>query len=171
MFHVRARVLKYPILIVLLLLTACSHVQTRAQLSGDDIRPMVLDLSKKSISTPDWQSPILECSDAQYFCLEVPGRLVIAFPKECSAASVQLSWQAPVARFQMVAPKPHFGPPSGTYVSEKFPRVLLRYDVQRGFTEVRFLKWAPSSAEFDPNAYEARYRISVRGGQGLYVCR
>ena len=71
---------------------------------------------------------------------------------------------------RVIAPTPHYGLPAGSYILEALPNMALFYYPDRGLTEVRQVLASPYEADYDPNAYAARYRISTADRRPLFRC-
>lgn len=131
---------------------------------------LVIDLGEGVAKTAKWQAPIENCSNEEFNCLRVSGRMDIAFPRSCRTAKESTTWESPVGKFRMVSPQAHSGAPFGSYVAEKYPKVLLFYRSGVGFSEVRVVKASPYEQGFDPNSFEDRYVIEKGGNLGLFSC-
>jgi hypothetical protein len=44
---------------------------------------IVIDFEQRTIRAPEWQTALIDCSDAQYQCIESPGHFLMAFPRIC----------------------------------------------------------------------------------------
>jgi hypothetical protein len=80
---------------------------------------MLINFVRNKVVTPRWEAGFTDCSDAAIQCIEVPSRFVMAFPRSCPRGVAD--WQAAGHRFRMTAPMPHYGAPSGGYISDKYP--------------------------------------------------
>lgn len=178
MSDIPLRLLK-PLASLGFLLAGCANttgpltVESYVQSSGEEL---TIDLSAGTATTTQWRSDTSDCSDQNYFCILIPNRMVLAFPRSCSNAGRE---GAPATRFGDllgVAPAPHLAPPSGSYIIRSFPNVLLFYFVRNdlvdgeGLVEARIVRNSPFEEAFDPNDYSARYRITTSNGGGLFVC-
>jgi hypothetical protein len=131
---------------------------------------LMIDLAAGTAATSAWRSSTVDCSDQNYFCLLIPDRMVLAFPRLCALA--MRDDPPPTARgvLRGVAPAPHLVPPSGSYVVDSFPRMLLRYWAHLGLFEVREVVNSPSEPNFNPNNLVTRYSIVTSDGSKLFVC-
>lgn len=129
-----------------------------------------IDLSAGLARTEDWTSPAVDCSDEHYICISIPDRMALAFPRTCSEASRDLPPTA-FGALRRVAPMPHLQPPSGSYVVEAFPRVLMFYYARDGLFEVRELVHSPYESEFNPSDFVAEWVVSAPDGSSLLACK
>jgi len=131
---------------------------------------LVIDMSGATATAPRWRSEIVDCSDQNYSCVLIPGRMALAFPKSCSVAAGGGAPDTRYGQFHQIAPAPHLAPPSGGYVIQSFPHVLLYYNINDGLDEVRVVRQSPFDPNFNPNDYTERYIITTRTGAGLFTC-
>lgn len=149
-----------------LALTCCSTPVRDVEPGRAELR---IDLEAKRATTNQWTADLTDCSDSRYRCLAIHDRLVLVFPRAC--ADAEEPGPTPLGgEFKVVAPTPHLGLPSGSYMLTNHPTVLFFYRAPHGITEIRFVSRAPHEAEFDPNRYETRWLIKMPGGRGLFVC-
>lgn len=140
-----------------------------------DVEEMFVDFDRKEIRIGNWNRPFDDCSNSAFNCLNVRSIMIIAFPKKCDVWSTSALGKpgrrlSPAGEFIVVAPTPHYGLPSGSYVSSKHPYLWLLYKNKMGFSEVRVLKHSPNEKDFDPNLYTARYQIVADGKVGIFAC-
>lgn len=134
---------------------------------GDAI---TIDLTAQTASTLGWTSRTSNCSDENYFCLLVPGKMALAFPRACVTATVVKPLATRAGNLKKVAPMPHLAPPSGSYIIDTYPRILIFYFERQGLTEVRELRHSPYEREFAPGDYLHRYVVRTPDNQPLFVC-
>lgn len=137
----------------------------------DESKPLVIDLSTRMAYTKEWIANTSDCSDQNYFCLEIPGTMALVFPRKCMTARNIVRPPTRVGAFKGVAPAPHLAPPSGSYIVEKYPRILMSYQADRGLTEVRAVRRSPYQSDFSPNNYTNLYVIQTKDGIPLFVCQ
>lgn len=129
---------------------------------------LVIDLRSHRASTPQWQSDIVDCSDANFERIEAPGYFLMAFPKSCLTDT--WDWSIAGFPFRNTAPTPHFGLPSGGYVSYKYPYAHLVYQAGAGFTSL----WVTSRPVVSENwggPSIVEYEISYPDGQSPFRCQ
>src|SRR5687768_13225865 len=105
---------------------------------------LTIDLAAGTAATAAWRSSTVDCSDQTYFCLLIPDRMVLAFPRRCADAMRSDAPPTGAGVLRGVAPTPHLATPSGSYVVDTFPRMLLRYWAHLGLFEVREVVNSPS---------------------------
>lgn len=173
MQNVCNRVLKYCALIALLSFQGCAHAApqiSRPAASAGRTEPLRIDLDKKTIQSPAWTSTFSDCSDEHYFCMSVPDRFVLVFPKLCANATSEKMATGPFGGLLRVAPMPELAPPSGSYIVKSYPKVLILYYSEQGIAQVRLLKSSPFERDFDPNEYDVSYNVELKGGGALFRC-
>lgn len=161
-----------------LFLPSCAGTDSSASGAAavvDDAEQLLIDLSAGTAVTAEWSANTADCSDQFYFCLSIPDRMVLAFPRLCEDASNDSAPPTAFGALRGVAPAPHLRPPSGSYIVEHFPRMLLFYYVESdlhvsGLFEVRELIWSPYEDEFQPSIYVGRYRVMTSDGSPLFEC-
>jgi hypothetical protein len=131
---------------------------------------LVIDLSANRATTATWSSEIRDCSNQDYFCLLIPNRMVLAFPRSCGDLIDNTSVSTSLGNIIGIAPAPHLAPPSGGYIVSSFPNVLLIYNINFGLNEARVLRRSPYDYDFEPNNYAERYVITTSTGDGLFIC-
>jgi hypothetical protein len=131
---------------------------------------LVIDLSAGRATAAGWASEIVDCSNQDYFCLLIPNRMVLAFPRSCGDLIYHASISTSQGNIIGVAPAPHLAPPSGGYFISSFPNVLLYYNINFGLQEARIVRHSPYDHDFDPNDYSERYAITTSTGDGLFIC-
>lgn len=137
--------------------------------TAGDVISIHLDKGTARIGSKEMK--VEKCSTTEYLCVEVPGELVLSFPRRCDVISGAAAGRGPHGGVKRVAPMPHLPPPSGTYVVLEFPRHLLFYDARIGFTEMRKVRHSPFERGFNPSDYEARFRIAVHGPTDAFLCK
>lgn len=150
---------------------ACTASGQSTQLSSPSINNLVIDMDSGRAETAEWTASVEDCSTDEIKCLRVVGHVGIAFPKNCADIAGKTSWKSPVGTYRVVAPQAHYGLPYGSYTASDYPNALLYYRKNVGFSEVRFLKAAPSESSFDPNEYTGKYNLVIRGKFGDFQCR
>ena len=134
-----------------------------------DTRPqLVIDLTNHRASTPQWQSEILDCSDAAFECIEAPGHFLMALPRACPANAED--WTVAGFRFRGTAPLPHFAPPSGGFVSYKYPYAHLVYQSGLGFTGL-WVTSRPVVSENWGNPSVIEYDVRYADGRSRFLCK
>ncbi|MFN3817157.1 hypothetical protein [Brevundimonas sp.] len=129
---------------------------------------MVIDFASGIVTTPSWQAAFNDCSNSAATCIEAPDRFVMAFPRLCPTTTGP--WEAAGFRFRMTAPTPHYGAPSGGYISDKYPHIHLGWREGVGFhTWSRTLK-TPYEQGWDPNEEAEVYRIVYVGRPSPFAC-
>lgn len=178
MSDIPLRLLK-PLASLVILLAGCANMarpSTSESNNQSSREELSIDLSAGTATTRQWRLRISDCSDQDYFCILIPDKMVLAFPKSCSDAGRE---GAPATRFGYllrVAPAEHLASPSGSYIVRSFPNALLFYYVRNsvvsgeGLVEARILRNSPFEDAFDPNDYSARYSITTPNGEGLFIC-
>jgi hypothetical protein len=171
MQYVRDRLLT-PVIACLVLTQGCAHHSASIQGTDapSDYRTLTVDMSKHVASTQEWSLKTSDCSDVNYFCLMIPTKMVLAFPRACQTA---LSLNPPVTRvgaFRGVAPAPHLAPPSGSYIIDAYPNVLLSYRSGLGITEVKVVRHSPFERDFNPSDYSNGYLVHTVDKQPLFAC-
>ncbi|TPE61183.1 hypothetical protein FJQ54_09845 [Sandaracinobacter neustonicus] len=144
-----------------------------ATMVAPDLKRMLVNFETRTISTDDWSSQFVDCSDANYNCISVPDKVALAFARKCDltkAERASIPHSKIAGRVFVVAPMAHYGLPSGTYILEALPTALMFYDQKHGLTELRELLSSPYETEFDPNAYRVRYKIITADGGPLFRC-
>ena len=140
-----------------------------APLPRAETRPaLVIDLGNHRATTPQWQSEIVDCSDASFECLEAPGHFLMAFPKTCPTT---WDWNIAGSRYRLTAPMEHFGLPSGGYVSYKYPYAYLIYQADAGFISLWMRTHPVFSGENWGGPSVIEYDIKYVGGQSPFRCR
>jgi hypothetical protein len=139
--------------------------------SRPDDQFLIIDLAGQTASTPEWTASTSNCGDESYYCIAIPGHMVLAFPKSCRTALDPNRPPTRVGILKGVAPFPHLAPPSGGYVLERFPNLLLIYLQGRGLSEVRNTRHSPKEAGFDFEDYTIRYVIRTKDDKPLFACR
>src|SRR5690606_37546783 len=160
-----------------LALTGCANALQAAQgepelatYHSPDIDDLTIDLEAGVAWTENWQAPAEDCSTRDFDCVRIIGRADIAFPHVCPAHPDDLEFDSPAGRFRSVAPMPHLAPPSGSYISERYPNVLLYYERGKGFWELRITAAAPFQDNFNPNETTERYNITISGRPQMFIC-
>lgn len=123
---------------------------------------MVVDFESSRVATPNWQAAFNDCSDGILLCIEVPDRFIMAFPTLCPVAVAD--WRAAGHRFRMTAPTPHYGAPSGGYISDKYPHIHLSWLIGSGFQTWSKTVKTPYEQGWDPNETVEVYRVRFVGG-------
>lgn len=159
----------------LLLLTGCTPADSpmgELPVPEPGGERLTIDLAAGTAATSAWRSHTIDCSDQNYFCLLIPDRMVLAFPRLCALA--MRNDAPPTARgvFRGVAPALHLRPPAGSYVVDTFPRMLLIYYHHLGLFEVNEVVRSPWQPNFDPGPSNVvtRYSIVTSDGSKLFVC-
>jgi hypothetical protein len=147
--------------------TPGTTVESPVQSTRDNL---VIDLSRAVATTSQWSAGTVDCSDQNYHCILIPGRMVLAFAKSCQIAGREGAPAMRYGQLHEVAPAPHLAPPSGGYVISAFPNVLLYYNINYGLNEARVVRHSPYEHDFDPNDYTERYVITTSSGAGLFIC-
>ena len=146
-----------------ILISACAPTNLRMA-SGPEV---VIDMVSKRATGPGWGSEILDCSDANFRCLEAPGHFLLAFPRKCPSGSLQ--WIIGGFQFRMTAPAPHYALPSGGYVSGKYPHVHLHYFAAIGFTSYSIHTGSVIDGDWAENR-SSDYRIRFKGDSSPFRC-
>ena len=151
-----------------MLALACLSAIGCASLPKTQMRPVLaIDLENRKASTPEWQSVLVDCSNAEFECLEAPGHFLMAFPRSCPTT---WDWNVAGYRYHLTAPAAHLGLPSGGYVSYKYPHAYLLYQAGQGF----FALWMRSNPVMSgenwggPSVVE--YNIEYVNGQSQFRC-
>jgi hypothetical protein len=97
--------------------------------------------------------------------------MILIFPKSWRTALDANPPKTQVGIFRQVAPFPHAAPPTGGFIVEKYPKMLLIYMQEHGIAEVRNTRYSPFDKEFDFDDYSIRYLIETSDGKPLFVCR
>jgi hypothetical protein len=134
------------------------------------LEPLLIDLESGEAKTTNWESRYKSCSDSIYVCILIPDRMALVFPRRCKDALGLDKPSSAIGRFRAVAPAPHLAQPSGSYIVDAFPNILLIYFANEGLVQVREVKRTPYDPKFDPNDTVKRYRIAVKGGSRLFRC-
>lgn len=153
--------------------SGCGSTATTSNAVGGSIpattQTLTLNYETGFASTPNWSAKMMDCSTTSYSCTMLQQSMILAFPKRCSEAMTPSRVPNAEARLIGIAPAPHIPPPSGSYVVDRFPKIWLRYQYGKGFVEVRQLEYPPEDSRFDPNKYEAAYRVTIVG-QNPFIC-
>ena len=147
-----------------LALVGCTPVTPTAPLQPE----IIIDLERKVASAPDWQTPLTDCSNTEFQCVEAPGHFLMAFPRICP--KVSWDWNVAGFRYRLTAPAAHYGLPSGGYYSEKYPHSYLLYRAGKGF-DALWLRANPVPTDNWGGYSTAEYRIRYIGGPGPFVCK
>ncbi|WP_133244914.1 hypothetical protein [Caulobacter radicis] len=129
---------------------------------------MIVDFTNGRVTTPAWQASFVDCSTATIACIEAPDRFLMAFPRNCSAASGP--WSAAGRAFRMTAPAAHRAPPSGGYISDKYPHVHLSWSAGAGFDKWSRTAATPYDAGWSPGERLEAYRITYVGASAHFAC-
>jgi hypothetical protein len=131
---------------------------------------MTIDFVRRHVITPAWQAEFIDCSTAEVQCLEVPDRFILAFPRSCAAA--EGGWSAAGTRFRGTAPMPHYAPPSGGYISDRYPRIHLAYLRGSGFVRWSRTARTPYDRGWNDGADRLEeYSIRYVGAPAAFACR
>jgi hypothetical protein len=164
MFNLRNRML------VCLLLTSCVPERKLSEPSQKEENPVIeIDFESGTAVAPSWRSKIVDCSTDQDYCYELPGRMLLAFPKSCRALERRIAEIRLPRGFSIVGFDPHRSLPDASYVSKEYPNVLLFYDKEMGFTEARILN-GTFDETFDPNRYQEIFTLKRVDGKDLLLC-
>lgn len=130
---------------------------------------MTLNLETMQVVTPSWRSELIDCSDEAFQCLEAPGYFLVSMPRSCSR---QVSWQAGGHGYRAIAPAPHYGLPSGSYMSMKYPHVHWRFGapIERGFHRWARTVDTPMESAWDTNVTVEAYEVRTIGGDDWFRC-
>jgi len=71
---------------------------------------LVIDLAAGTATTARWTAATVDCSDQNVFCLSIPDRMALAFPRSCSALIGASRVPIGVGDLMEVAPAPHLAP-------------------------------------------------------------
>jgi len=129
---------------------------------------IVIDFERGTISAPEWQTALIDCSDAQFQCVEASGHFLMAFPRICPTDS--WNWNVAGYRVRLTAPMAHYGLPSGGYYSEKYPHAYLLYQQGRGFFAL-WMRTNPVPTENWGGTSTAEYRVRYVGNAEPFACR
>lgn len=133
-----------------------------------DTGPLLLiDVENRVARTPQWQGALVDCSDAAFECIEAPGHFLMAFPRSCPTGS--RDWVVAGFRYRGTAPALHYAPPSGGYVSYKYPHVHLSYRVGMGFTGM-WVRAKPVMSENWGERSTIEYDVKYLNGGPLFLC-
>lgn len=128
---------------------------------------LVLDLASGTATTSSWQSAVTDCSDENYSCVLIPGRMAIAFPRVCAGAGYSDAPPTRLGRFRVRAPVPHLEPPSADYDMTAFPNIILSYRMGHGIVQVTELADKTGRhRSSDP----VRYEVTTSDDQPLFLC-
>lgn len=150
--------------------TAADYSIGGLPLPGPGGEQLMIDLAAGTAATSTWRSSTVDCSDQNYFCLLIPDRMVLAFPRQCVDAMRNDAPPTAAGVLRGVAPTPHLATPSGSYVVRSFPRMLLGYWAHLGLYEVREVARSPYEQGFNPGDVVTRYSIVTSDGSKLFVC-
>jgi len=169
---IRYRLLRPVAVLAILFVASCANTGSmgRNPDAGGKGDRLLVDLSAGTVTTREWSSSTRDCSDENYFCLLIPNRMVIAFPRRCTDYGRDDAPQTSAGKIVPVAPAPHLRPPSGSYIVTSFPYILLVYYPDSGVSEVREVKHSPYQDAFNPNELVTRYRIFRSNGRKLFAC-
>lgn len=152
----------------------CACMASTGKSSGSGLpraATLYVDYSTKTIAAPSWNSSFIDCSTEELFCLSVPSRMILAFPRQCKDSRAQLFLSQELGTLRRVAPAEHQEPPAGSYNVDSFPSIIFFYSSQTGVTEVREVVTPPGHQAFDPNALRNRYSIKTADGSKLFPCK
>ncbi len=156
-----------------ILILACAHARALPPSDHREaaaVESLEIDVTRRTASAMHWRSTLEDCSDETYSCLLVPNRMLLAFPRYCRDARAGPLKETRLGQFRAVAPAPHFGFPSGSYMVDSFPRILIFYYENRGVVEVREAKHSPYDADFDAGDFIKKYKIITVDRKPLFLC-
>jgi hypothetical protein len=131
---------------------------------------MTIDFIRHQVVTPNWHAEFVDCSTPDVQCLDVPTHFIMSFPRLCDGA--QEGWFVAGTRFRETAPAPHFGPPSGGYMSEAYPHIYLVYLQGTGFVSWFRTTRTPYDPEWNiGNDRVEEYRIGYVGKPNAFACQ
>lgn len=130
---------------------------------------LTLDLERMRAVTPVWTSQLVDCSDALVECLEAPGYFLVAMKRTCAK---DVAWEAGGYSYRAIAPAAHYGLPSGSYMSTKYPHVHWRFGspIERGFSRWARTVETPGDARWDTNSAVEEYEVRVVSADPWFRC-
>jgi hypothetical protein len=130
---------------------------------------MTIDFVHHQVITLSWREDFVDCSTSEIQCLDVPSRFIMSFPRSCVLA--QTGWMAAGTHFRETAPMPHYGLPSGGYVSDAYPHIHLIYQVGAGFVTWFRTTRTPDDPEWNSgNDRVEEYQIRYVGMPKPFAC-
>lgn len=130
---------------------------------------MTLDLNMMRVVTPNWTTALVDCSDEAIECVEAPGYFLLSVPRHCSRDG---AWEAGGFSYRAIAPSPHYGLPSGSYMSMKYPHVhwLFGAPLERGVHRWARTLGTPSDRAWDTNDTIEEYQVRIVSADSSFRC-
>ncbi|MBO9501889.1 hypothetical protein [Brevundimonas sp. A19_0] len=150
---------------VLLLVAACASTP-----SGDDADAyvgMTIDVDRMTVTTPRWSSGLIDCSDDAVQCLEAPGRFLVSMQRTCDRSA---EWLAGGQRYRAIGIMPHYGLPSASYMSMKYPHVHWYFWVGPGYSRWARTAGTPGDSSWDTNETIEEYPVRIIGSNDWFRC-
>jgi hypothetical protein len=113
---------------------------------------------------------VVDCSTADYRCLQIGTRFALAMPRRCDALAHRASWNSPIGTLSLYAPMPHQNPPTGAYMLDAFPTVILRYGPVLGYSEASFYTVPVNSPDFELSSPHITAGVVTSDGSALMLC-
>lgn len=158
---------RYRLLVALGTAATCSGCALATERTSHNYE---MYISGNVARTSAWNRSIYSCSSKEYFCAEIPGMVIFAFPRNCSELKKPIKQINLPINYHIVGLDAHFMLPTASYVSRKYPKTLLFYERSRGFTEIRLLKFDVFDIRFDPNNFTERFILKSDSKDGFFVC-
>lgn len=130
---------------------------------------MTIDLNRMQVVTPNWTAALSDCSDVVVECVEAPGYFLLSMQRHCAR---DIAWEAGGFRYSVIAPAVHFGLPSGSYMSMKYPHVHWRFGapLERGVHRWARTVGTPGDRTWDTNEVLEEYQVRMVGADNRFRC-
>lgn len=179
MLYIRPRLL--GLAFVILYLTGCAsnapdpQIETardelRSFMYGEGDDDLIIDLATSRAWTSEWSSDIEDCSNSDFSCVRVIGRVDLVFPRNCDAfdGGRNIDVITPIGNLYFVGQIPHFSIPSGVYYTSRYPNIAI-FVYRTDFGIIRIEPRQTSTDDF-PNSISKPYNILVLGNPRMFAC-
>lgn len=136
---------------------------------GGRLSTMTINLDTMQVTTPHWSSNLIDCSDEAVECVEAPGYFLLSMQRQCDRS---ISWDAGGFPYRVVAPSAHYGLPSGSYMSMKYPHVHWWFGSpsDRGVHRWARTLLTPSDQGWSTSDVTEAFEVQLVGSQARFRC-